>query len=712
MPTIMKAAEVLSRYADGDRDFRRANLQGQSFKGQDLSGADFSEADLRGAKFAEAILSGVNFTKAKAGLQPYSALILVLLSGIVAYFSGFLSSMAALTWWGLMFEILSREPYATPSITASSILFFIFLIVTFNRNLVSGLIGYSISFTLIFAIAIVFHIGGVSASSGIVAGAFFGAVSLTWTTFVSNSKITAIVVYFIGIVAGIFTTLSIVRANTQPELFDFVAFSFLLGSVIGVFFTVVLSVIFYAFTLLEDERFSFIYMIALIVSSLNGTSFEKSNLSETVFREATLDNTNLSKANLIKVSLHEVQDLARARVGNSCLRFSQIRQLVTTLQGQGQRFDHLNLSGINLSSAKLQGASFIGCNLNDASFQDADLSRAILKQTQLDGADLTRATLTGAYIEDWGITGSTKLDDLCCKYVYMHVPTTDDPDPIRKPDNRSEEFEDGDFADFIQPIIDTLDLYHNQGVDPRAIAIAFKDLAENNADAKLEIVALEKRGQDKFLLRAKTAATADKSQLSAEYFDRYNHYKALSEQQQALLIEKDSRIEQLATMVVTSLQRSTFYTETNIQQVGNMMSNPGGISQSNTGSMSGGMQAALGNHNQQNMTTEVSSAKMPDTTEVLSLLAELETLIHVSALPEADKAKATNYLVAAKTEATEAEPDKDLFVKNLERTAKTLKTADEAMETGTSLFEKAVPILKAIVPWLGKATGALLALLA
>ncbi|QSJ21156.1 hypothetical protein JYQ62_21770 [Nostoc sp. UHCC 0702] len=41
----------------------------------------------------------------------------------------------------------------------------------------------------------------------------------------------------------------------------------------------------------------------------------------------------------------------------------------------------------------------------------------------------------------------------------------------------------------------------------------------NHPEAELEIVAMEKRGEDKILLRAKTAAGSDKSQLSAEYFD-------------------------------------------------------------------------------------------------------------------------------------------------------------------------------------------------
>ncbi len=43
----MKAAEVLRRYAAGERNFRGVNLRGQSFKGADLSGADFSYADIR-----------------------------------------------------------------------------------------------------------------------------------------------------------------------------------------------------------------------------------------------------------------------------------------------------------------------------------------------------------------------------------------------------------------------------------------------------------------------------------------------------------------------------------------------------------------------------------------------------------------------------------------------------------------------------------------
>lgn len=189
----------------------------------------------------------------------------------------------------------------------------------------------------------------------------------------------------------------------------------------------------------------------------------------------------------------------------------------------------------------------------------------------------------------------------------VRLPTKENPDPLRKPDNRQEVFADGDFGDFIQPIVDTLDLYHNQGVDPRAIAIAFKELAENNPDAELEIVAMEKRGEDKFLLRARTATTASKSELSSQYFASYNQLKALPEREIKLIFaEKDNRIHCLENMVVTVLSRPSFYS--NVEKVGIMTNNPGGISQNMSGGqMDGGMQAIQGDNNQQNMKNKVSN---------------------------------------------------------------------------------------------------------
>jgi uncharacterized protein YjbI with pentapeptide repeats len=315
--------------------------------------------------------------------------------------------------------------------------------------------------------------------------------------------------------------------------------------------------------LTEDKKNAWVRSFAIAFATTGGTSFYGADLTDAEFTSATLKNTDFRNTILTRTCWHNAKQLNYVCPGNTYLQHVEVRQLLVGGEGQDKKFDREDLRGVNFQGANLVDASFIGADLSQANLQDADLSRANLKQTQLDGTDFTGATLTGAYIQDWNITSQTKFNGVRCDYVYMRSPTKENPDPLRKPDNREEVFKDGDFADFIQPIFDTLNLYHNQGVDPRAIAIAFKTLAESNPDTELEIVAMEKRGQDKFLLRAKTAATADKSELSAEYFDTSNQLKALPEREiKLLLAEKDSRILSLENMVVTALERPNFYAET------------------------------------------------------------------------------------------------------------------------------------------------------
>jgi uncharacterized protein YjbI with pentapeptide repeats len=312
-----------------------------------------------------------------------------------------------------------------------------------------------------------------------------------------------------------------------------------------------------------DEKYSFIRNIAIVFAAIGGTNFRNANLTDANFMEATLKSTDLRNATLTRTIFYKTKLLNHVRPGKTYLQNIQLHQLLITGQGQDKNFDGQDLRGVNLQKAMLTDASFIGANLSEANLRDADLSRAKLVKTQLDATDFTGATLTGAYIQNWGITNNTKFNGVRCEYVYMRLPTKENPDPLRKPDNNKEVFADGDFGDFIKPIFDTLDLYHNQGVDPRAIAISFKELAENHPDAELEIVAMEKRGEDKFLLRAKTAVTANKSELSNEYFNTYNQIKGLTESGiQVLLAEKDSQIHRLENMVRTALERTGFFVQT------------------------------------------------------------------------------------------------------------------------------------------------------
>jgi uncharacterized protein YjbI with pentapeptide repeats len=541
------------------KDYSGQNLRGRSFKGQNLEGADFSGADIRGADFSNANLRGANFTGAKAGLQQHWIVSLVIFSCFLATLAGFASSLAS---------IAVSINIVTSFFVVRNVIILTILIVFFTINIQRGIPASFITLALIFgataALAIVISIFWNSTDVIAFCLGVIGSLLVTSTLSATTAGAIAVagLMAVIGIIAatGIGIGTGIIFASSEITLLGVVdSIVNVIASVLGI----VQGVYIVNQALIGKEKFAPIRPVAIAFASIGGTSFECANLTDTEFTESTLKSTNLRGADLTRTCWFHAKQLDRARVGNSYLKYPQVQQLVSTRRGQDQNFNGLHLEGINLKGANLTDASFISTNLNQSNLQDADLSRTKLKQTQLDGADLTGVCLTGAYIEDWGITNHTKLHGVRCEYVYMRLPTKDNPDPLRKPDNNQEVFADGEFGDFIKPIVDTLDLYHNQGVDPRAIAISFKQLAENNPDAELEIVAMEKRGQDKFLLRAKTAARADKSELSAEYFDNYNHLKALPEREiKLLLAEKDSRIRSLETMVVTALERPNFYAQT------------------------------------------------------------------------------------------------------------------------------------------------------
>ena len=347
----------------------------------------------------------------------------------------------------------------------------------------------------------------------------------------------------------------------------------------------------------------------------------------------------------------------------------------------------------------LTDASFIGADLSEANLQDADLSRAKLVQTQLDSTDFTGATLTGAFIEDWNITVNTKLRGVRCDYIYLRLPTKENPDPHRKPDNRNEIFEDGDFEDFIKPIFDTLDLYHNQNIDPRAISLAWKNLAENNPDAELEIVAMEKRGTDKFLLRAKTAPETDKSQLSAEYFEEYNQLKAISEADKKLLAEKDNRIQKLENMVMTAIQSPKFhiegetnmnYDQSRTQNFTNSTINATGAGAFSLGDINGTVA---------NTINQLPSSSNPNESSIKELLTQLQQAADDPNLSEEDQ-KQTLEQIQTLAEAGQ-NPQESTMQKKAKKAVGFLKVIAEGIEPATKLAQACATALPKIMLFFG-----------
>lgn len=536
------------------QDFSGQKLCGKSFKGKNLSGADFNGADIRGVSFTNSILKGVNLGNTHSGLQSKQIFIIVIFSLLLVALAGLISRIAST----FAFSDWQLKNINTPTIISNLIILISllsFFAMTLWKNFLYGLfIGILVLIpSLLFGLFLSENI------SRIISGAFTnGIVALV---LIASSLAAIALAYTIITITLSFVPIAIFASFTVA-VFSSSTLPIKVSTLVTCIITISGSYIGWQASI-GIEKFTWIQKIAVFTAAMGGTSFYDADLTDADFTNANLKNTDFRGAVLNRTLFYKAKLLEHVRPGKTYLQHVQIRQLVVTKQGQDKNFDRQNLRGVNLQGAYLADASFVGVDLSEANLIDADLSRTNLKQTQLDATDFTGAILTGAFIEDWGITSKTKFNGVRCEYVYMRSPTKENPDPLRKPDNREEVFKDGDFADFIQPIFDTLDLYHKQDVDPRAIAIAFKQLAENNPDAELRIVSMEVKGESKFLLRTKTAPQADKSELSAEYFDVYNQLKALPEREiKLLLAEKDSRIRSLETMVVTALERPNFYAQT------------------------------------------------------------------------------------------------------------------------------------------------------
>jgi uncharacterized protein YjbI with pentapeptide repeats len=567
------------------RNFANQNLRGKTFRGQDLTGAEFCQADIRGADFSKAVLLGANFSRTISGQQYYWIVSLVVLLSLFALFAGFIIGYAAALIGSLMVA-----PQAQPAGVWSGIVALILLavlsIVAVRKGLGSalGIFCVAVAVAVIIAAALgkAETIGAAVVQALAIAGAIAGvilgatAVSAAWMLFRTGPYVT-VVLALLGGVPGVLEGVSGLTSHTPVALTISAAVALILvGQGIYISRRVIAG----------DKNYFLIPIIATTLASLGGTRFRGADLSDANFTEANLKSVDFRGAVIKRTCWFQAGNVDRARLQGTYLEFLPVQKLVINKSAQGQNYDHLDLRGLNLEGAKLQDASFIGTDFNESNLKYADLRGAKLVKAQLYQTDLTGAHLTGAYIQDWGISTETNLSGITCEYIYMRLPTRDDPDPSRKPDNRQENFKAGDFADFIAPIIKTLglyriqnidtrklathfktlDLFHHEGIDPGAAAMTIQRVSEKHPEAQLEVIALEGRGNEKIRLQAKVADTVDRSALSKEYFEVYERMKSLSYADiQKLLAgveEKDNRIRSLEQLLANALQQPKFYVET------------------------------------------------------------------------------------------------------------------------------------------------------
>ncbi|MGK7892544.1 MAG: pentapeptide repeat-containing protein [Xenococcus sp. (in: cyanobacteria)] len=706
------------------RNFHQANLKGRSFKGENLTGADFSNADIRGVNFTNALLIGANFSHVQAGLTPYSLAGLSLMFMIFAFLSGLIIGLTAILP-GLIVSLFSQENTLARQILLliGSLAFTIFIYITIRQGLGRNLGIWAILIAIVNALIVYLDQnseGTISAEAligtftiaVIVAGILLG--SLVQAVFLSITKKNKALILFV--IPAILGAIAGAIEGVQGISSKFVPVSLVMAGIFGICL-LLLSAYIGIRAIAGDKKYSLVKAIATNICTTLGTNFRGANLSDADFTEAILSNTDFRRASLKRTCWFQVKELALARVEDTYLEDLSLRELVISKNGEGQYYEFQNLRGLNLKDANLVDASFIGSDISESTLQNADLSRAKLVKTQLYQTDLTNAILTGVCIQDWAISTDTKLEKIRCKYVYMRLPTKEDPDPWRKPDNRQETFQEGDFSDFMAPIIKTLDLYrqqnvdprqiksplkpldlyHYQGIDPTAATIALKQLAEQYPDAQLEVVALEGRGNEKVRLQAIVTDTVNQSQLSAEYFERYREISALPYQDiQKLLAgiaEKDKRIRSLEQMVYSAIQGNKFYVET-YYQMGDTVSEKSSINFTardisgvvNLGSISG---------NVTNTLNQLPESVTPNQPSLKELLTQLQAAIESEPeLPDEDKAEVLKQVPIL---AEAAQKPKDPTMHRAAKNALTfLKGTTVGMSETTKLVQECSKLLPAI----------------
>jgi len=527
--------------------------------------------DLRGKMFSRKSFVKADFTEIIAGPLPLFECSLKLLAFFLAFVAGFISAYSGV----LLGVLLEADTWIYGFAASTIILLFLYIFARYGLSAPSGNFSFLIIFVIISAVALVPKAAPAALSAIAISGPIASIVGIAASIAITRSQLFVVVSSVLGLIICAVGGFSL---DIYSPLAEYLGLIF--GGCIALGFGTHMG----RSARLKKTRYMMIHSLAISFFEWCSTSFKNSDLTLANFSKASLRHTDFSNATLTRTRWHEATFHQNTLKG-TYLENPIILQLVTTLEGQDANFDRFDLRGVNLDGASLVGASFIGANLTNATLKGADLTNAKLTQTQLYGADLTGAILTGAFIQNWGISSNTIFNEVECEYVYMRLPTSQDPDPCRKPDNRNETFRPGDFNDFIAPIIrtldayqqqnsdprnliipKTLDLYHYEGIDPSAAAIALQQLIENNPNASIEVRSIEGHGYQKIRIQAQVSDEANRSQLNASYFGHYNDLRTLTYPDLQTLFSsiksKDNRIRNLEVMLMNALGSDRFYAET------------------------------------------------------------------------------------------------------------------------------------------------------
>jgi Pentapeptide repeats (9 copies)/Pentapeptide repeats (8 copies) len=233
-------------------------------------------------------------------------------------------------------------------------------------------------------------------------------------------------------------------------------------------------------------------------------SFKNSNLDGADFSNSNLKNSNFYNSKIDRVLWKSSKNLKFARVENSYLKNNDLLNILVTGKGNKVNLESQDLRGINFSDTNLDDILFSGSDLTGASFTNSILFEVDFSHANLNQVNFSFADLTGAYLERSGLTNTTKIDGLRGDYIYMNRPNRGNRCANRFPPIEQGNFAPGGLKNFLDSLINTIDLYHTKDFDPRAVVIALEEI-KKEVKEEFEIVALEKTEDGQVIIKVKAA---------------------------------------------------------------------------------------------------------------------------------------------------------------------------------------------------------------
>ncbi|NEQ66703.1 MAG: pentapeptide repeat-containing protein [Symploca sp. SIO2D2] len=531
------------------------NLRGRNFHDKHLENCNFQDSDIRGASFANANLKGANFNGAKAGLAPYWAIALVIISCIVA---ALLASVLEFFVHRTVNIIIFTSADTTPetiwdniwlvgiiSVMSVAFIYYIF------KSLEAAL---KVTLTLgIAAIGLTFFQGVIQAGVGIASRNTTESVTGTLIRFLGRNGIGVVTSIGIGVVAVaiavVITIAEIVGGSKARNTIKFMTYFMVIPPGLFLYKSgadaraiipgIVLSlpVVFIGNYLVlkvlsGKEEYSLVLNIAVFFASIGGTSFRGADLTDANFTQAVLKSTDFRnsdrKTDLTRTCFADAIELNYAAPGDTILAEPLVRDLLVTRNGQNKIYDGANLRGANLKEASLIKASFKGADISEATLQGAWLEWANLTLTQAVGTDFTSAHMTGACLEAWNIEHTTKLDDVDCRFVYLLENNCE-----RRPSSEEFKFAPGEFTKLFEQVFNTVDLIFQKGIDWKAFIHAFDNVRTeliNTKGTEIAVQGIENKGDGVFVVKVAVPDYANKEQIYKELVQEYE--RQLLEQKQ------------------------------------------------------------------------------------------------------------------------------------------------------------------------------------